>query len=58
MNSQKYINQLFSLEGHVGIVTGASRGLGMGTAQVLTRAGATVYNLDMTERSQDRKSVV
>ena len=54
MNSQEYINQLFSLEGHVGIVTGASRGLGMGTAQVLTRAGATVYNLDMAERSQEK----
>ena len=54
MNSQEYINQLFSLVGHVGIVTGASRGLGMGTAQVLTRAGATVYNLDMAERSQEK----
>ena len=39
MNSQDYVNELFNLEGHVGIVTGASRGLGMGIAQVLTNAG-------------------
>ena len=49
MNSQDYVNELFNLEGHVGIVTGASRGLGMGIAQVLTNAGATVYNLDIIE---------
>lgn len=54
MSSQEYINTLFNLEGHVGIVTGASRGLGMGTAQVLTAAGATVYNLDIDERSSER----
>ena len=55
MNSQDYVNELFNLEGHVGIVTGASRGLGMGIAQVLTNAGATVYNLDIIERSDEKE---
>ena len=39
---KEYLESLFSLEGHVGIITGASRGLGMGIAKVLTDAGATV----------------
>ena len=55
MNSQDYVNELFNLEGHVGIVTGASRGLGMGIAQVLTNAGATVYNLDIIGRSDEKE---
>ncbi len=55
MNSQEYVNQLFNLEGRVGIVTGASRGLGMGIAQVLTDAGATVYNLDIIARSDEKE---
>lgn len=55
MNSNEYINSLFNLDGHVGIVTGASRGLGMGVAKVLTEAGATVYNLDVIARSNDEE---
>lgn len=55
MNSKEYVNSLFNLEGHVGIVTGASRGLGMGVAKVLTDAGATVYNLDIIERSNEEE---
>ena len=39
----------------MGIVTGASRGLGMGIAQVLTNAGATVYNLDIIGRSDEKE---
>ncbi|MGI6069058.1 MAG: SDR family NAD(P)-dependent oxidoreductase [Blautia sp.] len=55
MNHMEYVNGLFGLEGHVGIVTGASRGLGMGVAKVLTEAGATVYNLDVIPRGDDEK---
>lgn len=55
MNSKEYVNQLFSLEGHVGIVTGASRGIGMGIAKVLTDAGAKIYNLDREKRGQDEE---
>lgn len=55
MDSKAYVNDLFSLEGHVGIVTGASRGIGMGIAKVLTDAGATIYNLDLQERSRDEE---
>lgn len=53
MTSQEYVVQLFDLSGHVGIITGASRGLGLGQAKVLTDAGATVYNLDITPRSEE-----
>lgn len=53
MNSVEYINGLFGLEGHTGIVTGATRGIGMGIAKVLTDAGARVYNLARGERTED-----
>lgn len=52
-NPADFVNEIFNLSGHVGIVTGASRGIGMGIAKVLTDAGATVYNLDIGRRSDD-----
>lgn len=55
MNSKEYVNELFNLEGHVGIITGASRGLGMGIAKVLTEAGAKIYNLDVMPRGEDEE---
>ena len=55
MQPKEYLESLFSLEGHVGIITGASRGLGMGIAKVLTDAGATVYNLDVLPRSEEQE---
>ena len=39
---------MFSLNGKVGIVTGASGGIGLATANVLAQAGAKVYALSRT----------
>lgn len=38
------LKQTFSLEGRVGIVTGASSGIGRGIAHLLADAGAKIYN--------------
>ena len=54
---QTYIAELFGLTGHVGIVTGASRGIGAGIADVLTRAGATVYNLSRTPPAESAANI-
>lgn len=54
-SASEYIVSLFELTGHVGIITGASRGLGLGQAKVLTDAGATLYNLDIAPRSNDEE---
>ncbi len=53
MNAKDYVASLFDLTGHVGIITGASRGLGLGQAQVLVSAGATVYNFDIGAPADD-----
>lgn len=41
---QAVLEQFFSLKGRVGIVTGASSGIGRGIAHLLADAGAAVYN--------------
>lgn len=48
MGAIDYINSLFNLEGHVGIITGASRGIGLATAKVLCNSGAKIYNFSRT----------
>ena len=55
MTSKDYVASLFDLTGHVGIITGASRGLGLGQAKVLTDAGATVYNLDLMPHTDEEE---
>ena len=45
--------ELFDLTGRVGIVTGASSGIGLGTANVLAEAGAKVYVFSRTGALKD-----
>lgn len=49
MDSDSYLNQIFSLKGKVSLVTGASRGLGRGYALTLAKAGS---DLILISRSQ------
>ena len=45
--------ELFDLKGRVGIITGASSGIGLGTANVLAEAGARVYVFSRTGALKD-----
>ena len=45
--------ELFDLKGRTGIVTGASSGIGLGTANVLAEAGARVYVFSRTGALKD-----
>ena len=47
-----YIEQLFSLQDRVAIVTGASRGIGAAIAQGLAGAGATTYGTGRSEKPE------
>ena len=50
-----YLQQLFSLEGKIAVVTGASRGLGNAIAKALLRAGAHVI---LVSANVDRLAVI
>ncbi len=45
MADQEFLNSLFSLDGRIGIITGASGGLGFAMAETCAHAGATVFAL-------------
>ena len=53
VDAKSYTAGLFDLTGHTGIITGASRGLGLAQAKVLTDAGATVYNFSRSPHVSD-----
>lgn len=55
MTAQEYVNGLFELTGHVGIITGASRGIGLGEAEALCNAGAEIYNFDVKDVQEEDK---
>ncbi|WP_066053567.1 2-dehydro-3-deoxy-D-gluconate 5-dehydrogenase KduD [Robertmurraya korlensis] len=51
------MTSLFSLEGKVALITGASRGLGQGMAVGLAEAGALVIGAGMSDMSETRKQI-
>lgn len=55
MATQEYIGKLFDLTGHVGIITGASRGIGLGEVEALCNAGTEIYNLDLNKMKEEDK---
>ena len=52
-----YVEDLFSLQGKVAIVTGSARGNGRAIAEGLHNAGATVIGIDVIEQELDFKTI-
>lgn len=51
------MNQLFSLDGKVSIVTGASRGLGKAMAIALAQSGANIVGVGQSNMEETRKEI-
>lgn len=55
---KNYIEQLFSLESKVALVTGASRGIGEAVVHELSLAGAKVYGISRsTKKSEEVEGI-
>lgn len=50
MDIDNYLNQIFSLEGKVSLVTGASKGLGRGYALTLAHAGSDLIVISRNKK--------
>lgn len=57
MEKTELFNELFSLEGKVGIVTGGSKGIGSEIAKILVAAGAKVYSFSRQIPSEEDKGI-
>lgn len=53
-----YLEKLFSLDGHLAVVTGGTRGIGQAMALSLAGAGANVILIQRDEKNLDTKQKV
>ena len=53
-----YLNDLYSLEGKVAIITGANQGLGMGYAETYAKAGCDIYIPHFTPDTDEVRKLV
>ncbi len=53
-----YLEQLFSLEGHLAVVTGGTRGIGQSMALALAGAGSDVILVQRDEKNLETKQKV
>lgn len=53
-----YLEQLFSLEGHLAVVTGGTRGIGQSMALALAGAGSDIILIQRDEKDLDTKQKI
>ncbi|CAG9955522.1 unnamed protein product [Clonostachys rosea f. rosea IK726] len=53
-----YLEKLFSLEGHLAVVTGGTRGIGQAMALALARAGSDIILVQRNESNLETKSLI
>lgn len=53
-----YLEKLFSLDGHLAVVTGGTRGIGQAMALALARAGSDIILVQRNESNLETKSLI